>query len=159
MDEKTKLMTNALLDGAYRATGYILGPQQLKAFVRSFGEVSMEHILSAQGLELKGTDAATAATAWVNAETKVGLHAGDHTEIEADGDGFQATYTDCAFAETCGEILADLISQNLVATEDLPCMRCSFSVAAVSKATGNKAKYKMLQHAPGFRCRCSVNPI
>jgi hypothetical protein len=49
VDDLARLLANSLFDGAYRATGYILGPQQLKAFVRSFGEVSLDNILTHAG--------------------------------------------------------------------------------------------------------------
>lgn len=159
MDNLTKLVLNSLVDGAYRATGYILGPQQLKAFVRSFGEVTLEHILTDTGKAISAGDPSSAASAWSNAEAEIGLHSGEHTEVEPADGGFEVTYSDCNFSEACGTILADLITQNLIVTEDLPCMRCSLTSAAVTKATGKKTKYKMLQHAPGFRCRCSVHTI
>lgn len=154
-----QLLAEALFDGAYRATGYILGPQQLKAFVRSFGEVSLDKTLAKSGKTLNAQDTASAAMAWAKVESDIGLHNGQHTEVTSTADGAEVTYTDCIFAESCGAILADIIMQSAIDKEELPCMRCSLSSAAVTKATGAKTKYKMLQHAPGFRCRCSIHKI
>lgn len=159
LDPLTELLANTLFDGAYRATGYILGPQQLKAFVRSFAEVAFEHMLTKTSKTVQGKDAVSAASAWASVETELGLYKSNHTEISATAEGFEATYTDCNYAEACGSVLADLISQGVMDKEDLPCMRCSLSVSAVQMVTRAKSKYKMIQHAPGFRCRCSVVTI
>ncbi len=159
LDPLTDLLANSLFDGAYRATGYILGPQQLKAFVRSFAEVTVEHIALKTGKTPAGKDAASSAQSWATIESEIGLYKPGHTEVAPSSDGFETTYTDCIFAEACGTVLADLIAQGVMDREDLPCMRCSLTSAAVQKATGAKSKYKMIQHAPGFRCRCSVNTL
>lgn len=159
LDPLTDLLANSLFDGAYRATGYILGPQQLKAFVRSFAEVAVDHIVNKTGKSMIGKDAPSAALNWATIETEIGLYKQGHTEVTPSSEGFEVTYSDCNFAEACGTVLADLISQGVMDREDLPCMRCSLTSAAVQKATRTKSKYKMIQHAPGFRCRCSVNTL
>lgn len=154
-----QLLAEALFDGAYRAIGYILGPNQLKAFVRSFGEVSLDKVLSKTGKTLNAQDPVAAAISWAKVESDIGLHGGQHTETNPTSEGVEVTYTDCVFAESCGAILADIIMQGAINKEELPCMRCSLTSAAITKASGTKTKYKMLQHAPGFRCRCTIHKI
>lgn len=145
------------LTAGLRATAYVLGPGQLKMYVKSMGEVLIDDLPERVGTPRKvENDAVANIQAFAKVEDASGAYDPGHVAAEKNGEGYTVTFASCPYAAPCGEILGELIESGKFTNKNLPCLRSDVAAALITESTGRKCRYELSQFAPGFKCVSQV---
>jgi hypothetical protein len=164
IDNKWKTLMNIWLEGALHASTFILATQ-VKLFTRAMANVVtdlfMQKFKEQHGVEVGEADTmAQAVEKCMAAETQVGIAAdGDLSVREKDARTVEITVAECPYGMACGSFISALQETGEFSKDDIPCLRANCYGVAVARMTGDECSYRLLQFAPGIRCRARLELV
>ena len=160
-DNKWKTLMNIWLEGALHASTFVLATQ-VKLFTRAmsnvFTDLFMQNLETQHGLKVARAETlAQAVENYMHAETQAGLAAdGDLSLTERDAYTVEVTLAACPYGTACGNFVSALQGTGEFSKDDIPCLRANCYGVAVARMIGNECSYRLVQFAPGIRCRARL---
>ena len=161
VQDKWKTLMNIWLEGALHASTFILATQ-VKLFTRAMSNVFTDLFMKT-AREQYGTEMATAETMaqavekYMAAEVQAGMAADGGLSVTAkDAHIVEVTVADCPYGLACGNFISALQGTGEFSKDDIPCLRANCYGVAVARMTGDECSYRLLQFAPGIRCRARL---
>jgi hypothetical protein len=164
IDNRWKTLMNIWLEGALHASTFILATQ-VKLFTRAMSNVVtdlfMQKFKEQHGVEVGEAETmAQAVEKCMAAETQVGIAAdGDLSIKEKDAQTVEITVAECPYGMACGNFISALQETGEFSKDDIPCLRANCYGVAVARMTGDECSYRLLQFAPGIRCRARLELV
>ena len=164
VNNKWKTLMNVWLEGALNASTFILATQ-VKFFTHMMSNVATDLFLQASREECGGeiAEAETMVQAVENymvAEVHIGVAAaGDLAVQQKDAHTVEVTVNNCPYGVACGHFISALQETGDFSNDDMPCLRANCYEVAIARMTGAECYYRLLQFAPGIRCRARLEVV
>jgi hypothetical protein len=164
VNNKWKTLMNVWLEGALNASTFILATQ-VKFFTHMMSNVATDLFMQASkeeyGSEIAGTETiAQAMENYMMVEVQMGIAAnGDLSFQQKDAHTVDITVKDCPYGVACGHFISALQETGDFSKDDIPCLRANCYEVAVARMTGAECYYRLLQFAPGIRCRARLEVV
>ena len=156
-----KTLMNTWLEGALHASKFTLATK-IKPFAHAMSNVATDIFIQAAreqyGLELdKAETLAQAVENYMVAEVQGGLATDRDLFIkENDAHSIEVTVVGCPYGVACSHLIRTLQARGEFSEDEIPCLRANCYGVAVARMTGDECSYRLLQVAPGTRCRARL---
>jgi hypothetical protein len=159
-----KAVMNIWLEGALFASKFTPATR-VKPFTHAMSDVAADIFIQVAReqcvFELDEADTmAQAIENYMVAEVYSGLATDRDLFIkENDAHSLEITVVGCPYGAACAHFVSALQGTEGFSEEDIPCLRANCYGVAVTRMTGAKCCYQLLQVAPGTRCQVRLEVV